>query len=81
MKRLCWAKDTFGKPNEGLRKQYRVFNISMVDLIPSIIAGLILAKVTNIKYIYGVLIVLILGIIFHRIFCVETTIDKLLFKN
>jgi hypothetical protein len=28
-----------------------------------------------------VLVLFILGIIFHRLFCVRTTVDKLLFPN
>jgi hypothetical protein len=78
---LCKYKDIFGKPNEGYRKVYRVLNISLVDLIPTIILGLLFASLFKISKINGVILALGLGIIFHRLFCVETTIDKLLFEN
>lgn len=80
MVNLCQYKDILGKPNEGLRKSYRVFDISLVDLVPAILLGLLIASIFKISKLNGVLISLILGIIFHRLFCVETTIDKLLFK-
>jgi hypothetical protein len=80
MVNLCQYKDILGKPNEGLRKSYRAFDISLVDLVPAILLGLLLASIFKISKLNGVLISLILGIIFHRLFCVETTIDKLLFK-
>lgn len=78
---LCKYKDILGKPNEGYRKAYRVFNISLVDLIPAILLGLLLSSLFKISKLNGVIISLVLGIIFHRLFCVETTIDKLLFEK
>ena len=71
-------KDIFGKPNEGLHK-YRIFNIAIIDVLLT----LLLAYIISSKYkvcIYKTFIALfILSIILHRLFCVRTTIDKLLF--
>jgi len=75
---LCKYKNLFGKPGEGLR-QYRIFDIALYDTIVVILIGILFSWVTKIN-IWVVLIVLFIsGIIVHRLFCVRTGIDKLLF--
>jgi hypothetical protein len=80
---LCKYKDIFGKPNEGLHK-YRIFNIAIIDVIMTYIFGYIITKFINKKKEYNIeiwkvfIILLILSIIIHKIFCVETTIIKML---
>ena len=80
---LCRYKNIFGKVGEGVHS-YRIFNIAVVDVILTVIGAYILHKYVKIfqKYkLYQVLIVLfILGIVLHKIFCVNTTVDKLLFS-
>jgi hypothetical protein len=78
MYNLCKYKDILGKPNQGVHS-YRIFNIAIVDVLLTIIVAYILSIVTKYKFIYTLLFMFILGIISHRIFCVRTTIDKLLF--
>ena len=75
----CPFSDMFGKPGQGLHR-FRLFNIAIIDVIFTIILAYFISK--YFKYnIYIVLIVLfLLGIFLHRIFCVKTTIDKLLFS-
>jgi hypothetical protein len=81
---LCAYKNIFGEPNKGIHK-YRVFDIEIVDVLMTIIgAYIIYIKIKkpypNIKF-YQILISLfILGIILHRLFCVRTKIDRLLFN-
>lgn len=79
---LCKFKDIFGKPNEGIHK-YRLFNIAIIDVIFTIIGAYLIKKYffKKINFIIILLILFIIGIIAHRVFCVRTTIDKLLFKN
>lgn len=74
---LCKYKDLLGKPGEGLHS-YRVFDIAILDTILTIVLGLLLAKIFNITKFHGILLSFLLGIVFHKIFCVETTINKLL---
>lgn len=77
---FCKYKDIFGKPKEGLHS-YRIMNIAIVDVL----ATILLAKAIQYYIIPETDIWLILagsflsGIILHRVFCVKTTIDKLLF--
>lgn len=76
---LCKYKDILGMPNEGLH-QYRIFNISIVDVILTIIVAFFISYIFHINFILTLIILFLLGIIIHKIFCVKTTIDKLLFS-
>ena len=79
---FCQYSEIFGKIKEGVHK-YRLFNLAIVDVIVTFIAAYFLQKTFFKKYeYYQVLLGLfILGIILHRLFCVRTTIDKLIFKT
>ena len=77
---FCKYKDILGKPGKGLHS-YRVCNIAIVDLLLTILlAKFIQYYILEECNIWVILIfTFIVGIILHRIFCVRTTIDKLLF--
>ena len=81
---LCKYKNIFGEINTGFHS-IRIFNLAIFDVVSTILLGIIiqycLEKFFNISInVYLVLLVLfLLGIILHRLFCVRTTIDKLLF--
>lgn len=75
----CKYKDVFGKPNEGVHR-FRVFNLAIVDVILTVFLGLLLSKFLKINKFSSILLSFGLGIIFHKIFCVDTTINKIL-KN
>ena len=75
---LCKYKDMFGKPNQGVHS-FRIFNIAIVDVLLTILAAFIISYFLKTNFLYTLLFMFILGIISHRIFCVRTTIDKLLF--
>jgi hypothetical protein len=76
---LCNYKDILGEPKQGAHS-FRILNIAVIDVLLTIIAAYILSIFTNYKLLYTLLFMFILGIIIHRIFCVKTTIDKLLFE-
>ena len=75
---LCKYKNALGIPNKGVH-QYRIFNIAIFDVLLTIILSLIISYIFNINFLLTLIILFLLGIILHRIFCVRTTIDKLLF--
>lgn len=77
---LCKYKDMFGKPNEGAHS-YRIFNIAIVDVLATIIVAYIISDMYNYNFYKTLGILFIIGIIAHRLFCVRTTIDKLLFPK
>ena len=76
---LCNYKDIFGAPKKGVHS-VRIFDIALIDVALTLIIGFIISYIW--KYnIYIVLAILFLsGIILHRLFCVRTTVDKLLFS-
>jgi len=76
---LCPYKNLLGKPNEGLNK-YKFLNISIINVMVTITIAYVISKyyVQDFKII--LLILILTGIISHRLFCVRTTIDKLLFR-
>lgn len=75
---LCKYKDIFGKPNTGLHS-IRIFNIAIVDVLLTVLLAYIIANVFHTRFYMTLAILFISGIILHRMFCVKTTIDKLLF--
>ena len=83
---LCKYKNLFGEIGTGPHS-IRIFNIAIVDVILTILGGILLQTfLLQICHIYielTIILVLVfsLGIILHRVFCVRTTVDKLLFKD
>ena len=75
---LCKYKHIFGKEREGIHK-YRIFDIAIVDVIGTILLGVVIAYYFKLNYYITILLLFIIAIILHRLFCVNTTINKLLF--
>lgn len=76
---LCQYQDLFGKPNQGIHS-IRIGNFAIVDIIVTIGLAWFLAE----KFSWDLKIVLVIifaiGIIVHRIFCVRTQLDKIIFN-
>jgi hypothetical protein len=78
---FCKYRYMLGKPKEGVHS-VRYLNIAVVDVLLTIL----LAKFIQYYFMkeYSIWLVLfltfILGIFMHRLFCVRTTMDKLLFS-
>ena len=75
---LCKFKNALGEPGKGIHS-YRLFGVAIMDVIMTIIAAYIISYFTNYNFTYTLIFLFVLGIILHRLFCVRTTIDKLLF--
>jgi fatty acid desaturase len=76
---LCKYKDILGKPGEGLHK-YRIFNLAIFDIILTIIGAFLIYYFFSYNFWLVLLILFLLGIILHRLFCVKTSIDKFIFS-
>jgi fatty acid desaturase len=76
---LCKYKDALGKPKTGIHS-YRIFNIAIADVIMTIIASLIISYFFKFNFWITLIVLFLLGILLHRIFCVKTTVDKILFS-
>lgn len=75
---LCKYKDIFGKPNEGGHK-YRIFDFAIIDIVMTLLVGYIIHKQTKCNLYLIWIVLFILGIIMHEMFCVKTKLNKLLF--
>ena len=76
---LCKYKNVLGKVNTGLHS-YRILDIAVIDVILTILLAYVVKLIfPNKKFILILVLLFLLGIILHRLFCVRTTIDKLLF--
>ncbi len=76
---LCQYKDIFGKVGEGVHS-YRIFDVAIIDVIFTVIGAYVIHLfVPKYKFAHVLIFLFILAIVFHRIFCVRTTVNKLLF--
>ena len=77
---LCKYKDIFGKPNSGLHS-LRILDIAIFDVLCVIIIGMLISNTFKMSLLYTIISLFLLGIILHRLFCVRTTVDRLLFPK
>ena len=78
---LCKYRNILGEVGKGVHS-YRIFNIAIVDVLLTILAAYVIhIFMPKYKFVYILLFLFLLGIILHRLFCVHTTVDKLLFGN
>ena len=77
---LCRYKNIIGEPGTGIHK-YRIMNIAVVDVIVTLLIAFVLSKVFRNSFLFSLAYLVLIMIIAHRIFCVRTTTDKLLFPD
>jgi hypothetical protein len=77
---LCKYKNSLGEPNKGIHS-YRLFGVAIADVIMTLIGALLISYFFKVPFVYSSVSLFILGIVLHRLFCVRTTIDKVLFPN
>ena len=77
---LCPYKYLFGEPNKGIHK-YRLFDISIFDVIVTILIAFFFSEYFKINFYEITIALFLLGIIIHRIFCIKTTVDKIIFYD
>jgi hypothetical protein len=76
---LCQYKDIFGKPNTGIHTT-RLFNIAIADSLATALLGVFIKYTFKIKMdlLYIILLLVIASIPLHMLFCVDTTLVKML---
>ena len=77
---LCKYKEALGIPGQGIHS-YRLFGVAIADVIMTIIGGFLFAWLFGWNTRYTIIGLFLLGIVLHRLFCVRTTVDKLLFPK
>ena len=77
---LCKYKNALGEPKKGVHS-YRFLGVSIMDVLMTLIGAAIISYFSGYSFLYVAIFLFILGIFLHRLFCVRTTVDKLLFPN
>jgi len=72
----CQFSDIFGLPGTGVHS-IRIFNIAIIDVFFNMVFAYITKGLFN--YWLVLLIWFLIGIIVHKIFCVKTTVDNIIF--
>lgn len=76
---LCPYKNLIGKPDTGVHK-YKILHISVFNTLVVVIFSYMISRYYNEDFKLVFFASLLLGIIIHRLFCVRTTVDKLIFR-
>ena len=72
---LCKFKNIFGNVGKGIHS-FRIFNIAVVDVLLTIIGAYFISLcLPEYNYFLILILLFILGIILHRMFCVKTPIE------
>jgi hypothetical protein len=81
----CQFKNLLGEPNKGIHS-LRIGEgiigdngVAVFDVVLAIALGWGIQKIFNTSFLVGLLLSILLGIVLHRLFCVDTTVDQLLF--
>ncbi len=77
---LCKYKNALGVPGKGIHS-YRLFGLAIADVIMTIIGAILISFFLKTNLMYTTVCLFLLGIVLHRLFCVRTTVDKILFPN
>jgi len=77
---LCKYKNLLGEPGKGFHS-YRFLGVSILDVLVVFLGAIGISYYTKISAFIVIPLVFLLGIIVHHMFCVRTTVDKLLFPE
>ena len=77
---LCKYKNILGEPGKGIHS-YRLFGVAIADVTMTVVAAALISYFLKYSFILTLITLFILGIVLHKMFCVKTTVDKLLFPN
>jgi hypothetical protein len=77
---LCKYRNALGVPGKGAHS-IRLGGLAVVDVIMTLVGAYVIAHFARASFAWTAAGFFLLGIILHRLFCVHTTIDKLLFPN
>lgn len=75
--KLCEYKDSLGKPGEGFHKH--VFGIAILDVLGTVLICILIWYITKWRAWKIALGVIIFTVLIHRLFCVQTTVNKFIF--
>lgn len=78
---LCRYSKTLGEPGKGVH--FHVKGIAVVDVVLTVFGAFLIQYywIPACPYLMVLTGLFLMGIVLHRIFCVKTTVDKLLFSS
>jgi len=74
---LCEYSNILGEPKKGFHS-IRIFDFSLLDIIATFILAYLIYRYTKVNYIILLIILILLGIFLHWLFCVDTKLSQLL---
>jgi hypothetical protein len=77
---LCGYKDVFGKPGTGFHS-VRLFDVAILDVVGTVLLALAAARLTGAPIALAMVAMFALGIVAHRMFCVNTRVNVALFGH
>ena len=77
---FCKYQNLFGKAGTGIHS-YRFSGIAIIDFILTVLGAVIITWIFDLHFWWTLVVLLLLGIVIHRLFCVRTTLDKLIFSQ
>lgn len=80
---LCVYRNIFGTPDAGVHS-IRFMNLAVVDVLFTLIVAYIISIFSKYSFFWMSVALFSLGIFFHYLFCVDTTVAKMIskiFKN
>lgn len=78
MKQFCKYRNILGKPNEGFHKT-RLFGFALYDIIGAFLLAYFLTVLTGMSDIKAIVIVFIVTVFLHWLFCVNTKLNVMIF--
>jgi fructose-1,6-bisphosphatase/inositol monophosphatase family enzyme len=75
---LCRYKDIFQAPGTGVHS-IRFLGVAAVDLGLTIVGALLLSRTTGVSPWLCITGLLAAGVVAHRVFCVDTALNKAIF--
>jgi hypothetical protein len=81
---FCDYKNLLGLPNAGIHS-YRIgtdkYNVAAVDLSATVLVALLASVAFKTNFVITLVLLFVLGIVAHRIFCVKTVVDQYIFRD
>jgi len=74
---LCEYRDIFGVARQGVHST-RLLDVALFDYIGTIVLAIIVSKFTKLPLVLSTILMFVLGLVLHWVFCVPTSALKFL---
>lgn len=77
---MCKYKHLFGEERKGFHS-WRLFDVAIGDVVLTVVGAYFIASALKVSFVTTLVVVFALGIVMHRLFCVNTKVNVILFGN